>query len=363
MGDQDDERLESMISRSFVERGELLPTKVGEVLDTHVEDVDLPASLQAFDERRRPAAEPAATPAAPRGRPLRTVALVGAGIAALAAGYALYVGSDRPEAPIVGDAARSAKEQPAGSSSAAPPASVPVPIERPACDASTCCAGASCGSAKGELASCPTERTCIPCSGLDEPEARYRVRIGDLSATDPKAPELAHLDLCVKVGDPNGAWACAPAREPSSLRPRGRFLSKASTATDLGAGIAMELRVNGKEVFGKWWSIVKVAPRSLCRGQKVVFKNERDEEVGTLSMFFSPTYYVELARRESRAAVDAVEQGFAFDGLAPTIVEAGPRHVLTIGPFDRGEAEAILRRVQPLAPEARIGTGDDYRAW
>lgn len=362
--DQDDERLQSKIARALVERGELLPTTVEQVRSTHVDDVELPASLEAFDEER--AAAPRAAErrlvSRPRPRPLRAVAYVGAGVAALAAIFLLYLRSSKEDAPIVGDDAGSAKERPAGTSSGAPSAIAPVSVERPACDAS-CCAGSSCASAKGELASCPTERTCIPCSGLDEGETRYRVRIGDLSPLDPKAPELIHLDLCVKVGDPNGSWSCAPAQEPSALRPRGRFLEKASTATDLGAGVAMELRANGKEVYGRWWAIVKVAPRSLCRGQKVVFKNDSGQEVGSLSMFFSPTYYVELARRESRAAIDTAKEGFSFDGLAPSIVDAGPRHVLAVGPFDRAEAEAILRRVQPRAPEARMDTGDDYRSW
>lgn len=360
-----DDALDALVTRSLVERGELVPTTIDEVLDTSSEDVDLPPALDRLYTSEAPPKN--VVPLRPP--PSRAIAYVVAVAAAIAAVIAWIVLRPEP-AQISSDPAR------APSASAATPATSPAPVTpivvaRPSCDAS-CCAGAECGAAKAELSSCPTERTCVPCAGTDDADTLYRVRVGDFvpdEAVDPKAPPRS-IDLCIRVGaSPTGEWACEPSRAPSSVRPHGRFLKKASRAADLEGGVAMELRENGKAIVGRWWSILKPSARLLCLGSRVVFEDDAHRRVGSLSMFLERTYFVAVAEREDPAALDAVARAFQFDGLVPRVLDARGRHVLALGPFDRGDAERVLASVRDRAPlgtrsEARIDSGDAWDvAW
>lgn len=355
-----DERLDALIARSFVERGALVPTTTEEVLDAPSDDVELPPGLERlYDVEPRARRAPNVVPLRPRAG--RAVAY-GIAVAAIAAVVAwIVLRSPTAPAPISSDPAR------APSASAALPAvsSAPSPIvvPRPTCEAS-CCAGADCATAKAELSSCPTERTCVPCAGVDDPDTVYRVRVGDFVPADAADPNAAprSMDLCIRVGaSPTAEWACEPARAPSSVRPHGRFLRKASSAADLEGGVAMELRVDGKAVFGRWWSILKPSARLLCLGSRVVFENDAHDRVGSLSMFLERTYFVAVAERGDRAALDDVARAYRFDGVTPRVESARGRFVLALGPFDRGEAERIL---STLPGEARVASGDDWDiAW
>ncbi len=357
--DNTDKELEALIARSLVDRGELIPTTIDEVLDASTDDVELPASLDRLYR------DPVTTPTrSARIRPFRALVYVGA----LAAGVALVsavVASRRATEPISGDIPSAPSSGPALSATSIPESLVDV--SRSACT-EACCAGAECVAAKSDLATCPTERTCIPCAGLDDADTLYRLRVGDLfvDGSLSRASVLQHLDLCIKVGASLSAeWSCEPARAPSSQRPHGRVFKAASRAADLAGGVAMELRIDGKTLYGKWWSILKPNPKTLCLGYKVSFANERNEPVGTLSMFLERTYYVELARRDQRADIDVVARSFAFEGLTPLFIASGPRHVLALGPFDRAEADQTLERVSKNAPTSlveglRIDSGDDY---
>lgn len=362
MTDDTDESLDALVTRSLVNRGDLIPTTVDEVLDASAEDVELPASLAGLYDAPAPRAR-TLEPGPVKGfRPVRVVAYAAVLLASAAAVWAIVVAARRPAEPIRGDAMVPVSAQPALSTSADAHAA-PVPVSAPTCDAA-CCAGAACSAAKGELATCPTARTCTPCTGVADAETRYRVRVGDILLSDPQ-PALQHLALCIKVGaSPGAEWSCEPARAPSSVRPHGRFLATASRAADLTGGVAMELRLEGT-VRGRWWSIVEPSPRGLCLGYRVGFQNDRGESVGTLSMVLERTYWVELAQRVDRSELDAVARSFSFDGLAPRFIAAGSRSVLAVGPLDRWEAEQLLDEVTRGTPPAlaagfRIDVGDAY---
>jgi hypothetical protein len=88
-------------------------------------------------------------------------------------------------------------------------------------------------------------------------------------------------------------------------------------------------------------------------------------------MFLERTYYVELARRDDRAALDDVASGFGFGERTPRFLSAsrdvrGGRQVLALGPFDRPEAEALLRELRaqpdagPFSTAFRVDNGDGY---
>ncbi|MFO0551945.1 MAG: hypothetical protein U0271_26405 [Polyangiaceae bacterium] len=366
-----DHDLDEDLVRAFITRGELLPTTTESVLEASgsTKDVELPKGLEElYSTPEEVAPAPATRRRDERGARVRVLPYVAA-FAAIAAAAALFF--MRPTGPNIHDDPR--KGAPGAVESGAPPveSAVLVPIAPPTCDAE-CCAGAACKTAEPLLASCPTERTCIPCSGNDEADARYRLRLGNYQPKSGGAgPEaLAMLDLCVSVA--SGAWSCEPAFLPASARPRGRFLPSASRAAELGAGVAIELRIRGKtSSYAAWRSSIKVGASSLCRGVSVVLENDQHEQLGSLSMFLERTFFVELGRRESRAALDELASAFSFGAATPAFLTApgdprGRGHVLALGPYDRPEAERVLAAVRretadgPLAEELRLDVGDGY---
>lgn len=370
-----EEDVDALVARSMTDRGELIPTTVEEVLDTSVDEAgELPASLarlyadvDAPTVRDRPVAK--TRERAPQKSAWRAVSYLGAfaaGIAAVWAGLLLKPPSNDIRRDVVG----TPPTAPAGSNSAVRQDEV-VTITKPGCEAE-CCGGAECSTAEPSVATCPTERTCITCSGLDDPDTLYRLRFGDVLSLSSTVPTdaLDTMDVCVKVGAAGAAtWSCEPARLPSSARPRGRFLHTASRAEDLSAGVAFELRSRDKTTsYGRWWSTIKPEAGPLCRGIRVVFRSDSKEDVGALSLFLERTYYVELARRDTAAELDTIARAFAFEGLAPQAIRASGRNVLALGPFDKPEADRLLEQIKdkspkPLGEGVRIGHGDDHDAW
>lgn len=352
--------LDEVVARALVKRGELIPTTTEEVLETAPYEGELPRSLERY--RSSP-------PAAPRPRE-RWWLLPYAGAVAVAAAAAalLIVGQDGEE--IHGEHLGA----PSGGPAASVPASAsPLAIPAETC-AGQCCAGASCKAAPSDMASCPTERTCIPCEGVDDGDRQYRLRMGNVaSSSGQSAAAMAELDLCVSVGaTPGSPWVCEPAYQPAATRPRGRFLAKASSVDQLVGGVSMELRPKGKsQVLAAWRSGIKVGPGSLCKGISVVLQNDKHEQIGTLSMFLERTYYVELARRDDRAALDNVASTIAFGERVPRFLTASGGvgwHVLALGPFDKPEADDLLRALRADPDMAALGggvfieNGDDYDA-
>lgn len=354
--------LDALVARSLVKRGELIPTTTEEVLDTSSEyEGALPPSLERY--------QPKLDQTAPR-RPAPPSALPYlAAVAAVAAAAAIFLVT-RGDPEIHGEHIGTQSGGPAASIPSAP---APLAIPQASCEES-CCGGARCKAAEAAYASCPTERTCIPCEGVDEGDVQYRVRLGNVaSSSGQPAAAMAELDLCVSIGPtPGSPWVCEPAYQPASTRPRGRFLAKASTVDELVGGVSMELRPKGKtQVLAAWRSGIKVGVGSLCKGLSVSLQSDKHEQLGTLSMFLERTYYVELARRDDRAALDTVASSFGFGERTPRFLSAagdvgGGRHVLALGPFDKPEAEALLQKLRaqpdagPFSAGIRVDNGDGY---
>ena len=359
--DENDAELDALVTRALVDRGELIPTTLEEVLDTSADDVELPASLALPFDRDRKRAPVATRESA---RPFRAIVTVSFLAASAAAGWAVFT-ARHDVAPISSDTTRVERTRPADS---APPVDPRVTVNRPACT-TECCAGSDCAAAPSDLSMCPTERTCVACSGLDDADALYRLRFGDVfpDGATPQNAALEHVDLCIKVGaGTSGEWSCEPAREAPAARPHGRFLKNAVRASELARGVTMELR-SGNTVYGRWWSIMKPTARGLCLGYRVALTNEKKEPVGKLSMFLERAYYVELARSDRESDIDAALKSFSFNGVYPQFMTAGSRHVLALGPFDRAEADRVLDEISkaaplPLAHGARLENGDDYES-
>ena len=356
--------IDSLVASSMVKRGELIPTTTEEVLEARSEyEGALPPSLERYQPRG-----PSSAIAPPRKAAWSALPFVGV-VAAVAAAAAILL-MTRGGEEIHGEHLGAPSGGPATQTSAAP---APLAIPQASCEAS-CCAGAACKTAESAFATCPTERTCIPCQGTDQSETQYRVRLGNVaSSSGQSAAAMAELDLCVSIGaTPGSPWVCEPAHAPVSTRPRGRFLAKASTVDELVGGVSMELRPKGKtQVLAAWRSGIKVGVGSLCKGLSVSLQNEQHEQLGTLSMFLERTYYVELARRDDRATLDDVASGFGFGDRKAGFFRAsrdarGGGHVLALGPFDKPEAETLLRELRaqpdagPFSAGFRVDNGDGY---
>lgn len=367
--DQSDPELEALVAASLVKRGELIPTTVEEVLDTDASfDGALPESLQRLHRPEAASAKVTSLDAA-RSRRRSLLPFVGTFVAGAAAAAVAMLALREPPPTLIVSGEPAGQSAPATSASASP--SAPV-LELPTSPCEGCCAGASCASARGELSSCPTGRTCVPCEGIDDPDAVYRLRLGNLRPTekvDPRA--LESLDVCVSVG--GSPWTCEPAFADAAARPRGRLLAFASRVDDLVASVTMELRIRGKTLaYGSWRAGLRITPGALCRGVGVVLEDEKGEHLGGLSLFLERTYYVELGRREERGALEDLARRFSFGAYSPRFlplregVKQG-RFALTLGPFDRGEAELLraelLRRTgseDSVRDGIALHLGDDY---
>lgn len=359
----DNSQLERLVARSLVERGELIPTKTEEVLETRDEyEGELPPSLAGLYPRAPVVALPV------RSGGWRALSYVGA-FAAGAAAVALWLTAKREPDSVHVDRDRTENTAPAKPAPSTPVVQV-VTVPQPSCEAE-CCAGADCEAAKAEFASCPTERTCIPCQGLDDKDTLYRMRLGNVQSLKGLPLEaMRDFDLCVSAGPaPGSPPLCEPAYLPAASRPRGRFLAQAVSVKDLMVGVTLELRTKGtSEVVGGWRSGIKIGVASLCKGMSITLHDSARQEVGVLSMFLEPTYYVELGRGARRADLQQLTSSFAFEGRTPRFVTASRsgegQHVLVLGPFDRPEAERVFEELSvqssSLASGFRIDNGDDY---
>lgn len=250
----------------------------------------------------------------------------------------------------------------ASASSSAEPTRETVAIPAVLACPSSCCAGSSCPSAEGELRACATGRSCVPCGELPPAGSAYRVRIGNLLPTDKlDADKLGAFDICARIGA--SPWSCEPAYADATQRPRGRVLPPVASVEDIGAGIELELRPRGtKQVYGRYKGSVRLNPTVLCRGVGVLLGNEKQEHLGSLSLFVEDAQYVELGRGTA-AELAALRSTLSFADLSPelhTIAGAAGTRALVVGPLDLRAAErlrvALLERGRP----ATLSTGTDY---
>lgn len=371
-----DPELDALIADALARRGDLPPTTTAEVRRAEVEGVafegELPPELARL---RRPATEISSGAASQRvvsldevrrGREraatrtpwLGYAATFALGAAAAAAVFTFGVGRD-PAARLTQEPAGS--PQPSAASSATPEAPV-VAIDPVRVCGDECCAGSACAAAKGELKTCPTERTCISCVEGGGKDA-FRLRMGNLLPTENLDPKmLPGLDLCARVG--GSPWSCEPAYLDATARPAGRTLPIVAPAEDLATSVELELRPRGgAKVFGAWRSGIKIGPNVLCRGVGVVIKSDKDEHLGGLSLFLEDAHYVELARSADRAALLEHRARLRFADVIPSLVETskggGERFALVVGPLDRGAAERLAQRLAEKGEPATPSFGAD----
>lgn len=383
----EDDELDGLLADALTKRGELIPTRIDEVRRAEEDGVEhegeLPPELRRLSAERpgaRGARGGAAAPGETAGgaRSQRVVSLdaarerrqTGVGVVGYAATFALGAAAaaalllsiDRAPTPALGPEPAGAGRTSATAS--ASPSATPLAIEAmQTCD-EDCCGGAACAAAKGELKSCPTERTCIACSASAYAKDAFRLRIGNLMPTervDDRA--LAGLDLCARVG--GSPWSCEPAWLDAAARPAGRTLPFVAPAEDLATSVELELRPRGgKKVFGAWRSGIKIGPNVLCRGVGVVIKDDKDEHLGGLSLFLEDAHFVELARAADRDALLARRDRLHFADLIPSWVEtrgAGDqRFALVVGPLDKATAERLGRALEAKGEHPTLGFGADF---
>jgi hypothetical protein len=378
----DDDAVDELVARALVERGELAPTTVGEVRAAEEQGVEfegeLPEALRQAPSAEMPGAPRSRTAdvlpatservvdldavrrarAAPRSSTWSHLATFMGGIAAAAA-VALALRSTDPHNPVP-DPGGGPGPTPSTSASALQPR-VAVPAVR-ACGAG-CCAGASCGDAKGELRSCLSGRTCVGCETPDA-AAAYEVVLANVAPTPALgAVALETLDLCGRVA--GGEWSCVPAYAEPTASPAPRPLGRLASTADLASGLEIELRPRGaRTAIGGWKDSVRLGATVLCRGLGVLLTNAKGENLGSLAIALTDPYYVELGRSADVAALRVQRAGLAFEDVTPFVIETEARddrrYLLAAGPFDRATAERLRWALVERKVEASTVFGRDF---
>ncbi|MFS8071052.1 MAG: hypothetical protein ACMG6S_32185, partial [Byssovorax sp.] len=279
--------------------------------------------------------------------------------AAVAAGTLLYL-----RAPRFETARQEPTGGPAGAVSAAsePARRVVIPAVQPCRDA--CCAGSSCAAAQGELRACASGRTCVGCGDAPEAGSVYRLRMGSVSPTPLlHDTELEEVDLCVRVG--GSPWLCEAAYADPTTRPQGRTLLTLVSAADVALGIELELRPrDSKQVMGRWRDGVRLGPTALCRGVGALLANEKQEHLGSVSLFLDDAHYVELARAADLESLRKRRAELEFNDVTPQLIETtrtgAERYALTVGPLSRPSAERLRWELLERSRSARVLLGEDY---
>ncbi|MEJ7729989.1 MAG: hypothetical protein WKG00_12305 [Polyangiaceae bacterium] len=377
----DDAAVEELVARALVDRGELAPTTVGEVRAAEEQGVEFEGELpEAL--RQPPFAEPGAPrsraadvlPAAservvdldavrrartpPRSSSWSHLATFMGGVAAAAA-VALALRSTDPHHPVAEP--RGGPGPAPSTSAAALEAPIAVPAVR-ACGAG-CCAGASCGDAKGELRSCLSGRACVGCETPDA-AAAYEVLLANVAP----APALGGvpretLDHC---GRGAGAqWSCSPAYVEPAVSPAPRTLGRLASTADLSSGLEIELRPRGAgTAIGGWKDSVRLGATVLCRGLGVLLTNAKGEKLGSLAIALGDPYYVELGRSADVAALRGQRARLAFEDVTPFVIESEARddrrYLLAAGPFDRATAERLRWALVERKVDASTVFGRDF---
>lgn len=376
-GSEKHPELDALLAEALTRRGDLPPTTVAEVRRAEEEGIAFEGELPAELSRLRPPPTEVSSGAASqrlvsldevrREREqarARTPWLGYAATFALGAAAAAAVflfGAER-------DPAQRLTQEPAGAprpsaTESAEPAAPTVAIEAVRSCGEECCAGSACAAAKGELKTCPTERTCISCGDGSAKDA-FRLRMGNLLPTENVDEKmLPGLDLCARVG--GSPWSCEPAYLDAVARPTGRTLPIVAPAEDLATSVELELRPRGSsKVFGAWRSGIKIGPNVLCRGVGVVIKNDKDEHLGGLSLFLEDAHYVELARSAERATLLERRAQLRFADVIPSLVETSKggaeRFALVVGPLDKGAADRLAQRLAEKGAPATRSFGADF---
>ncbi|MFO0549511.1 MAG: hypothetical protein U0271_14055 [Polyangiaceae bacterium] len=352
--------------------GPLFPTTEAEVERAEasgVERAELPASLAKYRpvdrtvERAKPAPESPAVRAAvlsPRGG-WRTVATHGVAVAlGLAAGAALLTIVRSTPQPIgrTGETAGPSASAQTNAATATGPIDL-LDVDRCA----ECCAGSSCSAAPADLSTCPSGASCIACSGEQLLAQEYRLKLGSFipSELGKKALENGPLEVCARVGASENR--CAPARSDAKGE---RWLDIPLTLTGGEAlgGVTVSLRyVGAKQMIGEWYGAVSVTAGLLCKGMFIQPALKNGDVLGTMSLFMSDAYFVELASGAATSELVARAEQYRVS-RAPMIRETtrpgDGRFVLTLGPMPKSQAERIRWTLVDRGYQGKLSLGDDF---
>jgi hypothetical protein len=360
------ENLEALVAQALVRRGELMPTTSEEVAQLEQGGIafegELPLALREYNPTTKQPSSRAAG-RLPQASPRRAWGAMAATFVAGAAVAATALLLLRPRPPV------QASSEPAGVATTASPAApdqAPVlvipPLSRCGKD---CCAGADCETAKSDLTSCPTGRTCVGCQDFSGRDSAYRLRLGNFRSSDSVDPKsLEALDVCVRTG--GSPWSCEPAYQDAVARPMGRLLTTISRAEDLISSVEIELRLRGaSKAYGAWRSGIKLGPNVMCKGLGVVLEDDSGRDLGGLSVFLEDVFYVELARAASAEELLQKKRSIQFADLEATVIATTAndeqRYVLALGPFDRELAERVQLEMAANSLGASVTLGADYR--
>ncbi len=353
MIDRDDAPLDAALRRALRENDDLIPTSDAEVERAEAaleDDVQLPERLRSY---REPA------PARAQRRP-RAVGYVGAGFVGAAIAAAALLWLRQPDVPLVTSAGGELVPPRPVTSASAPP----VPLDaRSRCERG-CCAGSDCKTASASLSACPSGIRCASCATDNANGGPYRLRLGTVIPTEAgkhQLPLTTPLELCVAQ---TGAEAsCVPALVEDGGE-AWRQLPVVTPLQDLLVGLTLELRQHGvAQPLATWKRAVPPTPEVLCKGL-VIQLSDGDVALGRMSAFIEPTHFVELARAASVPSLLHAARAFDITGTLPRVAESSrgdtARFVLTLGPFDKAEAETLRWQALSRGAEAKVGLGLDY---
>lgn len=353
MTERDDSPLDDATWRALRESDDLVPTSEAEVERAEASlspALQLPPRLQSY---RDPVASRRAAPA-PR-RSLRYVAAAALGAAAAAA--ALLWRQQPPPTPVT-----SAGGELVRPSASAPPPPVALDL-RSRCGAS-CCAGSDCKSAGAGLEVCPSGVRCVGCAADNASGGPYRLRLGTVipsEAGQKLLPLSAPLELCVLSA--GNEPSCVPAlNEPSGEA--WRRLKVVTPLQDLLTGLTLELRKRGVAApLATWKHAVSPTPELWCKGLSIQLSDGTDT-LGRLSAFIEPTHFVELARAADVPSLLNVARRYEVTGTSPRVFESSQggqaRFALSLGPFDKADAEALRWQALSRGADAQLAQGLDY---
>lgn len=351
--DDDDWALDAATLKALRDGDQLIPTSEAEVARAErglPRDLELPEGLRGY---RSPQPEPRRLRRVPGAVSHAAVAA----LAALAAGFAVYLARPVPEHPV---GSAGGELLPTTKSAQAP--RVPL-VFRSRCE-SECCAGSECPSASENLRSCPSGARCIACGADYVAGGPYRLRVGTVvpsEAGQRLLPLEAPLELCVSA--PTNPAQCIPALSENGGE-AWRSLKQVSTVQDLLSGLSLELRKRGDATpLARWKHPVSPSHDVMCKGLAVQLSDGTDV-LGRVSVFVDQTHFVELLRAASVPPLLAMLARFDVSGIEPRIHEtsgaAGRRFVLVLGPVDRSEADSLRWQALDHGIEAEVGHGLDF---
>lgn len=334
--------------RALRENDDLIPTTEAEVERAEaasLDDVNLPERLRHYRAPSPPVAR--STPRWPSY----------AAAAALGAAAASFFWSRKPEPPQV-TSAGGELVAPRPSSSGTPP---PVALDARARCEQGCCAGSDCKTPSAGLGACPSGIRCASCTTDSASGGPYRLRLGTVILTEvgrKQLPEGAPLELCVTHEGAPPSCVAALADEPW------RKLPVVTPLQDLLVGLTVMLRDHGSaQPLASWKHAVPPTAEVLCKGLAVQL-TDGEQTLGRLSAFIEPTHFVELSRAASVPALLQAARGFDVTGALPRIAESSrggdARFALTLGPFEKAEAEALRWQALRQGAEATLSVGLDY---